>query len=61
MSLDSWMLLWKIILIGGIGLFATLAVVVSIGGFFDVFRLLRVLREQHAQDQHAQDRGSPDG
>ena len=56
MSLDSWMLFWKIVLIGGIGLFAMLAVVVSIGGFFDVFRLLRVLREQHAQD-----RGSPDG
>ena len=44
MSLDSWMLLWKIVLIGGIGLFAVLAVVVSIGGARDIAKLLRTLR-----------------
>ncbi len=36
MSIDAWMTLWKIVLIGGIGGFALLAVAVTIGGFFDV-------------------------
>ena len=44
MSIDAWMTLWKIVLIGGVGLFAVLAVVVSIGGFFDVIKLLANLR-----------------
>jgi hypothetical protein len=45
MSIDAWMTLWTIVLVGGIGLFAVLAVVVSIGGFFDVLKLLENLRE----------------
>jgi hypothetical protein len=49
MSIDAWMTLWKVVLIGGIGLFAILAVVVSIGGFFDVIKLLASLRE-NAED-----------
>jgi hypothetical protein len=44
MSIDAWMTLWKFVLIGGVGLFAVLAVVVSIGGFFDVIKLLANLR-----------------
>ena len=45
MSIEAWMTLWKIVLIGGVGLFAVLAVVVTIGGFFDVMKLLATLRE----------------
>ena len=48
MTLQHWMLLWKIVLIGGISLFSILAVVVSIGGFFDIRRLFRKLHAQHA-------------
>ncbi|MCP4376594.1 MAG: hypothetical protein GY794_10535 [bacterium] len=48
MSIDAWMTLWKVVLIGGIGLFAVLAVVVTIGGFFDVIKLLKNLREDAA-------------
>ena len=48
MSLENWMLLWKIILIGGTGLFAVLAILVSVGGFFDVRQLFKTLHEQHA-------------
>ena len=44
MSIDAWMTLWTIVLVGGIGLFAVLAVVVTIGGFFDVLKLLANLR-----------------
>ena len=53
MSLDSWMLLWKIVLIVGVGLFAVLAVFVTVGGFFDVKRLLVVLHQQHAEQEAA--------
>ena len=45
MSIEVWMTIWKIVLIGGIGLFAVLAVMVTVGGFFDVIKLLAKLRE----------------
>ena len=45
MSIEAWMTLWKVVLIGGIALFAMLAVVVTIGGFFDVIKLLANLRK----------------
>ena len=51
MSLDGWMLMWKIVLIGGVALFAVLAVAVSIGGFFDVRQLFKTLREQHEDSE----------
>ena len=50
MSIEAWMVLWKIVLIAGIALFAALAVVVTIGGFFDVTKLIRRLKEEHAED-----------
>jgi hypothetical protein len=50
MSVHSWMLFWKIVLIAGIGLFAALAVMVSIGGFFDIRRLFQMLREQRGKE-----------
>ena len=46
MSLNFWILLWKVVLIGGIGLFAALAVVVSIGGARDIAKLLNTLKSQ---------------
>ncbi len=49
MPLEFWILLWKAVLIGGVGLFAVLAVVVTIGGAFDIRQLFRTLREEHAQ------------
>ena len=51
MSVDTWIFLWKLVLIVGVALFAALAVVVSIGGAVDVRNLFRTLREQHAQHQ----------
>ena len=49
MSIDAWMTLWTIVLISGVGLFALLAVAVTIGGFFDVIKLLAKLREDAGQ------------
>lgn len=49
MPLDYWIVLWKIVLIGGVALFATLAVVVTIGGALDIRRLFKTLHEEHAK------------
>jgi len=48
-SLEFWMLLWKIVLIGGVILFAMLAVVVTIGGARDIKKLLQRLRDDHSR------------
>lgn len=45
MEMESWVLLWKITIIAAIGLFAGLAVVVSIGGYFDIKELFKSLKE----------------
>ncbi len=58
MPLEYWILLWKAVLIGGVGLFAVLAVVVTIGGAFDVRRLFQTLREDHARQTEESEEGS---
>ena len=50
MSIDFWIILWKGVLIGGIALFAILAVVVTIGGARDIVKLLRQLRKQATKE-----------
>ncbi len=50
MSLDFWILLWKIVLVVGVGLFAVLAVVVTIGGARDIAKLLRTLRAEQTNE-----------
>jgi len=52
MPIDFWILFWKSVLIGGIGLFATLAVVVTIGGARDIKKLLRQLRSR-SEEEHS--------
>ena len=58
MPLEFWILLWKAVLIGGVGLFAALAVVVTIGGAVDIGRLFKTLREEHAQYMAENEEGS---
>lgn len=41
----TWMLLWKIVLLISLFLFAIVAVVTTIGGAFDIRKLFRRLRE----------------
>jgi hypothetical protein len=48
MPIDFWIALWKWVLIAGVGLFAAMALLVTIGGAWDIRSLLRTLREQHA-------------
>ena len=58
MPIEFWSWLWTIMLIVGIGLFATLAVAVTIGGALDIRKLLRTLREEHAKAQAADESGN---
>ena len=58
MPIEFWILLWKALFVVGVGLFAVLAVVVSIGGAIDVRRLFRTLREEHAQHTAERNEGT---
>ena len=56
MEITSWIALWKIVLILGIGGFSVMAVWVTIGGALDVRKLLRSLREEPAEDAEGKPR-----
>ncbi len=45
-----WIVLWKIVLIGSLVLFAGLAIWVGIGGYFDIKRLFARIAESHEQE-----------
>jgi len=53
--MQFWIDFWTWLLIGAVVLFAGLAVVVSIGGFFDVKRLFRSIEAKHAAEQEEDD------
>lgn len=50
-AFDAWEYLWLVVLVGGVGLFAVLAVVVSLGGFVDVIKLLKRLRDSNEPEE----------
>ncbi len=47
---DLWKQLWTGVLALGVGVFGVMAVVVTVGGFLDIGRLFRLLREQPSAD-----------
>ena len=49
--LQFWIVLWKIVLVGGLILFGTMAVWVTIGGAFDIKRLFQRIAESHEQEK----------
>ena len=46
-----WVLLWKATLVGGLAVFAGMAVWVTIGGARDIKRLFERLDEQHRRGE----------
>jgi hypothetical protein len=48
--MDFWISLWKIFFFASLAVFAGLAVVVSIGGFFNIRSLFKSLTERTEQD-----------
>lgn len=51
LSLDFWIILWKIVLIGGLILFGSMAVWVTIAGFYDIKRLFKRIAESHKEEE----------
>jgi len=45
--MEFWILLWKVVLIAGISLFAVMAVWVTVWGARDIKKLLQTLNEEH--------------
>ena len=51
LPLDFWIVLWKIVLIGALILFGSMAVWVTIGGVFDIKRLFQRIAESHQEEK----------
>ena len=51
MELQFWIILWKIVLVGGVSLFGILAVFVTIGGFYDIKRLFARMAEDRKRKE----------
>jgi len=51
LPLDFWIVLWKIVLIGGLILFGSMAVWVTIGGYYDIKRLFKRIAESHEEEE----------
>ena len=45
--MEFWIQFWRIVLVAALAVFASLAVVVTIGGFRDVLALFRSIDAQH--------------
>ena len=61
LPLDFWITLWKIVFIVGVVLFGSLAVWVTIGGFFDIKRLFKTIAESHQQQEQPPSDQAPTG
>jgi hypothetical protein len=48
--MEAWMLLWKIVLITAMILFAVMAVWVTIWGAFDIKKMLQAINAEHETD-----------
>ena len=55
--MSFWIVLWKIVLLGTLAAFSIMAVLVTIGGAFDIVKLLKRLRED---ETHQEETSPPD-
>ena len=49
--MEFWITFWAVLLVAALTIFAALAVVVTIGGFFDVKALLRSIDRKHGEEK----------
>jgi hypothetical protein len=57
---DFWITFWSVIFVATLIVFAILAISVTIGGFFDLKRLLKSIDQQHARQETDQSKTSED-
>ncbi len=48
--MNGWLTLWTTVLLGALTMFTSLAVVVTIGGFLDIRKMLRELGHQRTDE-----------
>ena len=48
--MNAWIVVWKVVLLFGLGIFAVMAVWVTIAGFRDIKKLFATLRKSHDDD-----------
>jgi hypothetical protein len=53
--MNSWLTIWTVLLIAGVGAFAVMALVVTVGGFFDVRAMFRKIDQDHQQSSGEDD------
>ena len=53
--MDTWATFWGVLFVLVLAVFALLAVVVTIGGFFDVRAMFRTINDQHHEDDPRED------
>ena len=53
----SWMLLWKIVFVAGVAVFAGMSVWVIVAGYRDIKRLLQNIKKSHEAEQTPTDEG----
>lgn len=53
--MNFWINLWTIVFFGSLAGFTILAVVVSIGGFYDIIALFKGLTAQHKKAEEAEE------
>ena len=53
-----WKIFWTISLFASMGIFAALAVVVTIGGFFNIRSLFKSLTAEHKEQEAEDEQGS---
>ena len=50
--MDAWITFWGWLLIIVLVIYTSLAIAITIGGFFDVKGMLTTIDEQHESDKH---------
>ena len=58
--MNFWIVLWTVVFAAAMGSFVVLAVVVAIGGAFDVRQMLRALDDAHRMRSQELDRDGKD-
>ena len=52
--MDAWTTFWGWLLVVVLVIYASLAIAITIGGFFDVKEMLTTIDDQHESDKHAE-------
>lgn len=58
--MEFWINFWAVLLVAAMVVFAGLAVVVTVGGFFDIKALFRSMEAKHAEEDRQTEADGPE-